>query len=367
MICNKILVLSDVHLGHRRTKAIHIIENLQKILNPKRFAKIDLLIIAGDLFDRALGYCDDDILEIQKWLILLLSSCREYNITLRVLEGTPLHDRKQSRHLGIFNKAINYDVDFLYIDKVFIEKNEKHNLNILYIPDEWHPDPDETWIDVKQCLAENNLDMVDISVMHGMFEHQIPKMAKIKPHINSRYESITDKYIFIGHVHQSSKNNKIIAPGSFDRLKHSEEEKKGCWYVEINNNRSLDKIQFIENKNALDYLTVNCQGLGFDSSIEKISALKLQSGSHIRIKALNTDNALAILEWCKKTFHNYHWSLKVMNAIEEDKFKETIICRSQGFSINSNSIYDLLEKKMLDNGLSRDVIDNALKLGRELF
>lgn len=364
----KIIAISDVHLGHRKTSTEGIINNLKTVLNPNRLSDTDILIIAGDLFDHAIGFSDEDTLLIQRWSILLLSLCSTYNVTLRVLEGTPLHDRGQSKHLEVFNSAAKFNVDFLYVDKVYIEKNEKHSLNILYVPDEWHPDPDETWIDVKQILAENNLDSVDISVMHGMFEHQLPPMCPIKPHINHRYENITDKYIFIGHIHQPTVKGKIIAPGSFDRLSHGDEGKKGCWEVVVKDDKSLDTITFLENVNAKTYLTIDCTGLGFDSAIEKISTLDIKEDSHVRIRATKGDNALAILEWCKKNFFNYRWTLQVINDDKSSsKEKPMLIKRTETFTITPNSITSLMNKKMIDNGVDEGVLNHALKLSEEIF
>lgn len=362
----RILTLSDVHLGHRKTPTSHIIENLEAILTKDRLSNLDLIIVAGDLFDHAIGFSEEDTLLILRFSILLLSLCATYKISLRILEGTPLHDRGQSKHLEVFNHAAKYNVDFLYVDKVFIEKNERFNLNFLYIPDEWHPDPDQTWIDVKQSLAESNLETVDMTIMHGMFEHQVPKACPVRPHNNSRYESITDRFVIIGHIHQSSKRGKIIAPGSFDRLRHGEEEIKGCWQITLKKNKKLDKVVFIQNKLAKEYRTIDCRGLGFDSAIEKITVVSVRDNSRIRIRAFKSDNALAILEWCKKNFCQHHWTLQVMDINLKNTNDPILVNRMEIHSITPASINDLLNKKMIGNNINSEIRERALNLIKNL-
>ena len=178
----KLIAISDIHLGHRKTPTKGIIANLRKVINIETLMTVDMVIIAGDLLDHAIGYSDDDTIDIQKWLVWFLCQCVTYNVSVRILEGTPLHDRRQSRHIEVLNKSSKLEVDLLYVDKVWIEKNKKYNIDILYVPDEWKPDTDQTWVDVMNELSDNSLESVDLSVMHGMFEHQLPPGCPIKPH-----------------------------------------------------------------------------------------------------------------------------------------------------------------------------------------
>ncbi len=348
-----IIAISDVHLGHRKTQTSQIIENLQTVLNDTLLKQADILIIAGDLFDRALAYNDENIFLIQKWFLYLLNRCATYSVSIRILEGTGLHDRNQSKHLVILKDDINVDIDLEYIDKVYIEKNKKFGLNILYVPDEWKLDPDDTWKDVCQCLKDNNLKSVDFSVMHGMFEYQVPNMAFIKTHIKARYESITNYYIIIGHVHQNSHNGKVLAPGSFDRLTHGDEIKKGGWLISINNKSMINKATLIENTNACVYKTIDCRGLNYDSAIEKISALNVPINSHIRIKAMKKDNSLALLKWCKLNFIRYHWS--VLLSDENKSLIVNSITKISPIIINSRTI----EKQIMAN-IKNEIDDNTL-------
>ena len=362
----KFLAISDIHLGHSRTKTSFIINNLKTVINRDILSEIDMLIIAGDLFDHAICYSDDSVFEIQKWLIYLINLCSLNDVSIRILEGTPLHDRNQAKHVRALSSHLKSPVDILYVDKVWVEKNEKYGLNLLYVPDEWKPDPDQTWLDVKEELSSNGLEKVDLSIMHGMFEHQVPIGCKVKPHSNSRYESITDRYIIVGHVHHPTFYGKIIAPGSFDRLKHGNEESKGCWKVAMSKSRRSDKITFMENVNAKEYISVDCRKLSFDAAIEKLSSIDAKPDSFIKIVTNVTDNTWSILEWCKKKYFNYNWS----SVIKDNSVKRNVGLMhkpNEVTSITPDSILPILSDKLKERNCKEEVKGRAMEIMKEII
>jgi len=93
-----ILATSDWHLGNIRVPAIDIIKNLDKYLIPELINnKINLLLIAGDIFDQALSLNDKQSLLIISFFIKLFKLCDKYNISVRILKGTDKHDRNQCK------------------------------------------------------------------------------------------------------------------------------------------------------------------------------------------------------------------------------------------------------------------------------
>ena len=363
----KFLAISDIHLGHRKTPSSYITSNLMKVINRDLLLELDMVIIAGDLFDHGIGYSDDDAVTIQHWLVNFLSLCGACNVAIRVLEGTPLHDRKQARHLKVIGQSSAFNVDLIYVDRVWVERNKEFSLDILYVPDEWHPDPDQTWIDVKEELSHNSINKVDLSVMHGFFEHQVPPMVSIKPHSNSRYEGITRRYVIVGHDHTPAFRGKIIAPGSFDRLAHKNSGKKGCWKVELSSSGRDDKVIFIENESAKEYITIDCSGLSFDAAIEKIVATKALIGAHIKLKSYKTDSSLALLEWAKKNYFNYNWTLELIN---KDATTKTGIYKpdpTELLSLNKNSLPSLLRDKLKVLNVDGTILTRSDELIKELI
>ena len=362
-----IAALSDVHLGHSRTPTSHIVGNLNTAFPDNLETKnLDIIFIAGDLFDQSLHFSDDDVTHIQRWITKLLVICEKYDIILRILEGTSLHDRKQSSNIVAINDSLDKRANVKHVSKLSIERIDKHDITVLYVPDEWSPDPNHTWKDVKTCLSKNGLKSVDFAIMHGMFEYQVPPGCPIEAHKESRYESIVDKFIFIGHIHQSSQRRKICAPGSFDRLSHGDEGKKGYWKISIDMVHNSNEITFIENKNPFIYHTINCVGLSFNTAIETITgSVPHTNGSFCRLLLRRTDATHAVAEWAKKNFPTLRWSVKIIDN-DERKNISNPITKYSTVSITIENIEDQVKNKLDSMGVSEKIKTLAIAKLKEL-
>jgi DNA repair exonuclease SbcCD nuclease subunit len=304
---------SDVHLAHPKTPTVEILNNLRRAFpDTEETGKIDLLFIAGDLFDGLMTLEDPDVVEIKLWIHQLLRMCKRRDIVVRVLEGTPSHDWKQSKTLfNPINENALIGADIKYVETLSIEYIERFGINVLYVPDEWTPDPNDTWLQTLQLLKSHGLEQVDYAVMHGNFTYQLPAVAKIPSHVPERYLSIVKKYIFIGHVHRSSRYERILASGSFDRLSHGEEDPKGHWRVTVRDNGN-DDVVFVENKGAKTYRTIDCTGLTIEEALKRCEiAHELKDGSHIRVAAAKTDPILTSLNVLRSDYPTMHWTSTV--------------------------------------------------------
>lgn len=169
------LVLSDIHFGHKKNTTEEIINNLNVYfgfdVNNFKFPNIDIVFLAGDIFDSALDYFDPDIAKITHWFNSLMYACENHKIKLRILEGTRSHDWKQSKNLIPIAK-LHKELDFKYIEVLSIEKIQDLNLSVLYVPDEWSTDSNDTFEQIEQLLLEQNMQQVDIAIMHGLFDYQ---------------------------------------------------------------------------------------------------------------------------------------------------------------------------------------------------
>jgi hypothetical protein len=115
-------VISDIHLGHNRNSAARIVENLfQAFPDNAETASLDAIFIPGDIFDNLLMFNDEDIDAIMHWSNSLLHMCKRHGIILRIVEGTPLHDRTQSKYFMRENEIGHIGADMKYIDKIDIE------------------------------------------------------------------------------------------------------------------------------------------------------------------------------------------------------------------------------------------------------
>lgn len=287
------LCLSDIHLGNTRNKTTEILNNLNTFFDDfksnSQFTELDIIFLAGDLFDTLLDFNSSDIHEITLWLNRLIVFCNRFKIKLRILEGTPSHDWKQSKIINTIKDISSDTYDVKYIDGVHIEHLKDLELHILYIQDELTDSALNTYKQVRELLEQQQLEKVDIAIMHGMFNYQVKgAINNVQKHNEEDYLSIVNYFINIGHVHTFSTYERIIANGSFDRLSHGEEEPKGAVVCRIINNEI--SYSFIENKKAKIFKTIDINTKDLDKALNKLdkSIRDLPNNSFVRIKASKT-------------------------------------------------------------------------------
>lgn len=362
------LSLSDIHLGHNNVSAGSIIDNLNKVIrDDSSMASIDIIWLCGDIFDQLLYFSDSIVGEIECWIAHVLYVCKKWNIILRILEGTPSHDRGQSKHFISKAKLLGFDIDVKYIDTLSIEYIPKYNIHVLYIPDEYHTTTQETWAAVQSLLLENNLQQVDYAIMHGMFEYQLPKGIVFPHHLSSNYLSIVKKYIFIGHVHHMSVLDRILVQGSFDRLQHGEEEEKGYWYVEsYRDSYASDVKEFRINETAAIFKTIDWSQWEYNE-IEKqmVPFLQYIRGTHLRVVIDNDPNKIALYESFKKRYNCFFWDIKKVKEKGEllTLFNPSIF---QPTPINTNTIESLVTEKLRSQGIDSIQQPSILALLRKV-
>lgn len=321
-------VFGDVHTGHSKTPTSHILRNLRRAFpNTPATGDLDLIVIEGDFFDQLLQMNDPAVKLIHEWVGAFLWMCKERDIVLRVLEGTPSHDWKQNSIFTTVNEVSKIGADVKYVDELSIEYIERFDIHVLYVPDEWRVKCDDTWDEVVQLLVKNNLDKVDFAFMHGMFPHQMPKNlhGKMEMHDPARYRSIVNKYICIGHVHGQSQNGNILAAGSFDRTAHGEEAPKGHYRIRLEPNQE-DVVMFIPNKDALKYVTFDCTGIDNESihSYVEQQIANLPEGSHVRLKAMKGEAAIAGIKYFQDAYPQFHWTVKESGK-DDEKYTPVLV------------------------------------------
>jgi len=340
-----------VHVGHPNTPTTHILNNLRNAFpDTPATGDLDIIFIEGDFFDRQLNLPDPNVYEIKLWITGFLRICKARDIIVRVLEGTPSHDWRQSALFTTINELSEINADVKHITELSVEYIDKLNMNILYIPDEWRVRCDDTWNEVVELLARNNLKQVDYAVMHGMFPHQMPKNIHhhLEMHDPSRYLSIVKNEIFIGHVHQHTVFDRIFAAGSFDRISHGDEAPKGHLRLRVEGDSRY--IEFIENVNAMKYITIDCSGLAVDDYHRKIASIvpTLPSGSHVRIKAMRGDVAITGVSYYQDNYPQYRWSVKEAGKGMDGYTPLLIDTRAMHKTINitMDNITDLLIERL---------------------
>ena len=364
----RMATVSDIHLGHRNNPTRRILDNLNnKVNNGPFLSSIDILFLAGDIFDHLLTMDSDDAAQIDLWIAKLLRNCIKYNVVVRILEGTPSHDRKQSisfpKHDEMLQKAKVGEVKMKYVDTLSIEYIEEFDIHVLYVPDEWKPSTQDTLDEVRALMAEMGLEQVDFAIMHGLFEYQL--MADI-PHI-PRHDSIAYhglvKYLtFIGHIHTFSRNDRIIAQGSFDRLSHGEEEAKGFVRAVVQVNGDFE-LQFIENEDALKFITVVCTHDEVADSLIEIDRVvkRLPEGSFVRVQARWDNPILTNMNVIKERYPQFWWSS--IGKDKEEKTSQVILDHKSVYvplQINRQNIHSVVQERLGQRKYDGDTIQRCM-------
>lgn len=358
--------ISDVHVGHPKVPTCNIIDGLFAAFpDNHETAKLDAIFIAGDFFDRNLNLSFDGITDIHVFIRHLLRVCEKHNIVLRVLEGTPSHDWKQGCLFEQVASLIETTADIRWVKELSIEYINSLGINVLYVPDEWEHDPDETWRQVRGLLHDHGLEKVDFSIMHGFFEFQVPKNVTFVHHDSTRYLDITNYFISIGHHHTQRSYKRILVQGSFDRLCHGEEGTKGHYRITVRENDCHD-IRFVENELATKFVSIDCIDMDIEDALAKIAAIAdgLRDRSHVRIFARTNSTLAASKRDLELRWDTLHWQI---DREAEEKVRESglkLVREFRRVDITSDSVRRLLEAKL--EGKNPEAVKRALELLNEV-
>lgn len=343
--------VSDIHLGHPKTPTLHITTNLGRAFPDRESThKLDLILLGGDLFDRLLSLNQVDVPQILEWAGHFIQMCAREKIHAVFLEGTPGHDWGQAKILEVLKSLGMGQQYFHYVSELKILTIDELGVDILLVPDEWRPEPDDTWREVRELLRERQLEQVDFTVVHGAFDFQLPEHVKVPKHQSGRYESITRHRVYGAHIHTPSVRGKIRVNGSFDRLAHNEEEEKGHWRLQFYPDKPPVDT-FIVNEHAMVYKTIDCTGLEIDVALDRLTLEvgRVPPGSHMRIKASKGDPILAGFDTLRKRHPDIHWSSK---AVEVDVIQPNLLVDLRAsftqVQITPENIRELMERKLLE-------------------
>ncbi len=358
------LIISDIHLGHNTNKTENIIENLRKYLleNHKLFKTLDILFIAGDIFHRLLTTNSKEYSLAMEWLTELVLYCSANKIKLRILEGTPSHDWRQAKLINNLLTKLNIDIDFKYMDTIHIEHMPDLNLNILYIPDEYKHNAYDTYEDVKKLLVENKLSQVDIAIMHGQFNYQLPMVKLSSSHDESLYLDIVKYYIHIGHIHIASVFDRIIAQGSFDRIAHGEEGDKGGIFVKLIKDHESEFV-FIKNKYAMLFNTYQYTNTDTEVIIKDFDkkVLKLPIGSSVRCIVPKEVFLNKSIRAMREKYLGYNIKIETDDKNTSTKINDLLDSYTveESFHITKDNITELLFKELEKHKLTTDMLNIA--------
>lgn len=358
----RILFGTDFHFGSSRTPSLSTLKGVKHAWpDSPEMAKYDLFLIGGDWMDRLINLSQQSAYEAQEAAIHILTICKKYNIKLRIVEGTCSHDRRQSIMFTELNDRLEIGCDLKYFQDLAIEFIDDLNLSILYLPDEWHHDSNETLRQAQELIKANGLQKVDIAVVHGGFKYQFP-LELPSLHDEVAWSELVNYAILSGHIHAHSRCLKVICGGSFNRNNHDEDGPKGHIRMEITKGR-VRKINFVDNPYAKIYKTINIFDLEIQDVLDLIAQLgSLPDGSAIRLEHRDPDPIKAIRETVEAVYPRYIFS-DVKRVEKKEKELRKLFSGSifQPVEITRNSVAKLIVERLAKKGQGDDLLNLATK------
>lgn len=353
----KYLTISDIHFYSDSNETAHIVKSadifFDHYTDKSRFTDLDVLFIAGDIFDYYRDSKHVDVFTVLLWMQRVMSFCVKYRIKLRILEGTPSHDHKQSRNFAPLAEGYGDSLDYAYYETLAIEKMDDLGISVLYVPDEWAGSAAACQAQVQELLERNGLEKVTIACMHGMFDFQIPDLGEHPlKHDTQWYLDRVEAFINIGHDHGLATYDRVLVQGSFDRMAHGEEGKKGgivCYLDALQGNR----FEFIENKHARIFKTITLRSKDLDTVVAQVTNVleKLPENAHVRLSS-STDNPIfTVFEDLRKKYPRMRFKKhkdKKQSEDSRDQLKQTIALNSGyvSLSITKENIVDLVFREI---------------------
>lgn len=351
----KVAQFNDVHLGHRRTLTIDTIAGFNRILKDEQeIASWDIVFFTGDLFDHLLFLTNSYLDEILFFLSRFLHLCRKHDVIVRFLEGTPAHDHKQTRLTRILADIIELvtqdqskPIDVKHVTDLSIEYIEKLGIHVMYVPDEWHLDPIDTYNEAVQLMNDRGLEQVDFCLLHGAFNYQIDETLNPKSHPEELWCKLVRYYLFSGHVHFPSQYENILVCGSFNRLAHGEEHPKGWLTCEIKASGEHE-ILFHENTLATIYKTIDVRGKSPDDVMEivKQTCEHYPPRSHIRLFVLDRDAINDGLKALRQLYSYFHFTVKVDVKEKQQRTLKIVNTKFEAITLDQDNIRRLLVERI---------------------
>lgn len=357
----------DVHLGHPNTPTEHIVRNLFDYIHEDLIKDLDMLILEGDLLDRLLNAGDPNVFRFHAWATWLMYTCAKHGTLLEILEGTPSHDWFQSMYFVEQKQNANIPVEMFYARGLTVRYIEKFDMHILYVPDHCLPHPDDILKEARLQMAKLGITQVDFAIMHGAFKYQYPQVVVEPTHDEQTYLDMVKYYIFIGHVHQSSQYDRILAAGSFDRLNHGDEGHKGFYDVSVRED-GVSRITFVINHHAKRYDTLDCRGADIKeiNHIVQTHLTGLRRGSSIRLRCAQGDSAIAYVDVLKKEYADYEWTNPIVEEAKKSEKKSVAqvladIDMSEFVPITEHNFLNLLRPELEKHSKDPAQIERCLR------
>jgi DNA repair exonuclease SbcCD nuclease subunit len=319
-----ILHTADWHLGNIKVQTKYIASRLRKYLFPK-IQDVEVIFIIGDIFDSIVNLNSEDAGIIYELFVDLFLLCSKHSVMIRIVQGTFSHDSNQLQILQSIIGKLKVKLDVKIYYKMSIEINDK--FSAIFIPDNLPFKNKHSMLkEMRKLLTTVSEDKVDYICIHGEFDFASHHFVSSNTYRHSDFSKFVKKKILCGHIHSPYQYKNIFYSGSFDRMRHNEESKKGFWVHDD------DKSVFIENEEATKFITIDIDSSKKLSEIldhlTNIATSKFNTDKgYLRIKLSDIDLSQAIKQFFRK---NYPWIeckiQKIDNTSEYKSSFDDIVC-----------------------------------------
>jgi hypothetical protein len=266
-----------------------------------------------------------------------------------------------------FNEKFNIGAKLYYFDELCIHRFEEFDLDFLFVPDEWTNSTEKTLMQVRQKLVERGLEKVDYAIMHGSFDYQLPMVAQSLKHDSQAYLDIVRYLIFIGHIHNYSRFDRIIAQGSLNRLAQGEEGPKGHARAKV---RGIDdyEVIFVENVNATIFKTIQCGSLELQEALDRVDAFvkTVPDGSFIRVRADLAQPILNSQKRMEERWPTIKWQFEPNDKGEKPRVEIMREVTYSPITITPENIVRLVEEKLAANGVDPALASRGIELLKKI-
>ena len=319
-------------------------EIFRKIINYIKENKIELLFIAGDLYEQkyiretTIEYINNLFKEIPETKIFIAPGNHDPNI-----KNSYYQKFNWNENVKIFNSKI--------------EKIELNNINI-------YGYGFEDYYCKNSGIEEINLDeknKINILITHASLDASKTEDMQYNPISKNKLEEMGFNYVALGHIHKNNyeKNNKIIYPGSTIGLGFDELGKHGMIVGKISENKietefiPLNNIEFYERE--LDITEINSE----EELIEKINELNLIENNLYKIILIGKRNFIIDTQKIIKLINKKN----ILKIKDFTKIKYNLEEISKQQSLKGIFVKKCLEE--MQNTENKEIIENAIEYGLE--
>lgn len=329
----KMVCVSDLHFGSPRIDAADLYSKLKMFLYPE-VKDAHLVTIGGDLYDQLLTINSKAHKYAALFIHDLFVHSAKTGTEIRILHGTFSHDRDQ---LSIFNTFAFPETKYRIVNEIEVEEIPRFRcgletiempLRIGYLPDNLAYTKSQEAVDhLRRAMDVVGYTQLDLIIGHGTFDYALPK--EVSMHGSSAYtldqlSSVVAGPIVMGHIHTSSRKYNCYYTGSFERMAHGEEERKGFYvFTKDIKNTGGWRAKFIENKFATPFVTITPKGTDISEItrdfVEQVKTKIPRLSGYVRAVHDQPEVRAVLHKVCAQQFPNITFSSKTSGELTGER------------------------------------------------